>query len=237
MKIKIAVAWFLLFILGLCAHAWAGGLSVSQERLDLGNLKEGVAAKRTVILKNSGPDQIKIANVTTSCSCTTTKLGRTELKPGQSTELTITYNTWKFPGKFEKYVTLFSGAQGKERKVITLVGYVDPVPMGVLTVKPRKLAVGELPLGKTTEKELVMQNTGNAPLSISKVVSKKFKTVYFDAKTTGSQITIKPGGRAALKLGLKPSQAGRYLDYVMIHGEARNITEGGYKVVLLGKVK
>ncbi len=107
--------------------------------------------------------------------------------------------------------------------------------MGVLTVKPRKLAVGRLPLDKVTVRELVIQNTGDADLSISKVVSKKFKTVYFEAQKEGGALMVKAGGRAVVKLQLKPARAGRYLDYVMIHGEARNITEKGYKVVVVGE--
>ncbi len=164
-------------------------------------------------------------------------LGQHEIKPGESTNLTISYNTWKFPGKFEKYVTVFSGAEGKERNVITMTGYVDPVPMGVVTVKPRKLEVGDLPLGKATAKQMVIENTGNAPLSITKVESKKFQTVYFDASQAGGPLQIKPGASAAIKLSLKPNKVGRYLDYVMIHGEARNLTDSGYKVVVLGNAK
>lgn len=163
-------------------------------------------------------------------------LGQHELKPGESTELTISYKTWKFPGKFEKYVTVFSGPDGKERSVITMTGYVDPVPMGVVSVKPRKLDVGELPLGKTTARELIIKNTGDASLDITRVASKKYKTIYFDARKAGGAIQIKPGGSATVTLNLKPNKPGRYLDYVMIHGEARNITESGYKVVVLGNV-
>lgn len=66
MKKTIAAAASLFFLLCLGAHAWAGGVSLSQDRLDFGNMKEGLVAKKVVILQNSGQETLKIANVTTS---------------------------------------------------------------------------------------------------------------------------------------------------------------------------
>lgn len=132
---------------------------------------------------------------------------------------------------------MFSGPEGRDKLVITMVGHVDPVPMGVVKVSPRKLTVGRLPLGRVTVRELVINNTGNAPLTVTRVVSKKFKTVYFDAATNGGPLSIPAGSSATVELTLKPTKPGRYLDYVMIMGEARNVTAKGYKVVVIGKAE
>ncbi len=118
-----------------------------------------------------------------------------------------------------------------------MVGFVEKVPMGVLTVDPRKVPLGRLPLGRATTRELKIKNTGDADLSITKVVSKKFKTVYFDAAEKGGPLVVKAGAEAVVQLVLQPAEAGRYLDFVMIHGEARNITDKGYKVVVVGEAE
>lgn len=52
-------------ILGLAANAWAG-LSLSQDRIDFGEMKEGIKAEKIIVLTNTGTDDLKIANVTTS---------------------------------------------------------------------------------------------------------------------------------------------------------------------------
>lgn len=132
---------------------------------------------------------------------------------------------------------MFTGPDGKTKHIITMVGHVNKVPMGVVEVKPRKLIVGDMPLGRVTTKDLKIVNSGDAAMSLTKVVSKKFKTVYFDAEKAGAPLEVKAGGEAVIKMELKPKKAGRYLDFVMIHGEARNITKKGYKVVVVGQGK
>jgi uncharacterized membrane protein len=163
-------------------------------------------------------------------------LGQHELQPGRTTTLKIVYNTYKFPGKFEKYVTLFTGPEGKKEHKITLTGNVDPIPMGVVDVDPRKLDAGDLTVGQAKIIPLVIKNTGDADMKITKVYSKKHKSVYFSTENNAPMI-VRPGESEKIPLELVPEKPGRYLDYVMIDSDARNVTEKGYKVVVVGTVK
>jgi hypothetical protein len=70
-------------------------------------------------------------------------------------------------------------------------------------------------------------------MEITKVVSKKRKTVFFDAAQSG-RITIKPGDTHTIKASMVNDETGRMLDYIMIHSNARNVTAKGYKVILIG---
>jgi hypothetical protein len=163
-------------------------------------------------------------------------LGQHELQPGESTTLKIVYNTYKFPGKFEKYVVISTNAQEQKEHRITLTGNVDPIPMGVLEVDPRKIDAGSLSVGKTTTVPLVIKNTGDADMQITKVYSKKHATVYFEA-VAGGPMVIRPGQTETISLELTPNKTGRYLDYVMIDSDGRNVTDKGYKVVVVGTVQ
>jgi len=163
-------------------------------------------------------------------------LGQHEIAPGASTTLKIVYRTYKFPGKFKKYVTVVTEAPEKETHKITLAGYVEPIPMAVMEVNPRKIDAGTMKAGQDHTVPLVMANTGDAPMKITKVYSKKFKTVYFEAPGD-NPLVVGPGQKTAVALTLKPSETGRYLDYVMIDAEARNVTDKGYKVVVVGTVQ
>lgn len=163
-------------------------------------------------------------------------LGQHELVPGESTTLVIIYDTYKFPGKFEKYVTVFTGPDGTKEHTITLTGMVDPIPMGVITVEPRRVEAGELALGRTRVVPMVIKNTGDAASVITRIYSRKYKTVYFQAANHDA-ILLNPGEDISICLVLTPHEVGQYLDYVMIDADARNVTEKGYRVVVLGEVQ
>jgi len=158
------------------------------------------------------------------------------LAPGESTELEITYQTYKYPGKFDKTVSVFAGLDGKDRTVIRLVGYVEAIPMGVIGMKPRKTNVGSLALDKENEIPVVIENTGDATLTVSQIVSTKFKQVYFDAEVEG-EIVIAAGSQRTLKLIVNPTQTGRFLDTILIFSDARNDTGKGYRGLLSGEVR
>ncbi len=107
--------------------------------------------------------------------------------------------------------------------------------MGVLMVKPRKISLGNVKIDAMATFKLTMKNTGNADMVITKIVSKKFKSVYFDA-IQSKNITIAPGESRTVEVSIKTEKVGRYLDYIMINSNARNVTEKGYKVVVVASV-
>lgn len=104
--------------------------------------------------------------------------------------------------------------------------------MGVLEAAPRKVVLGDVTLGTATDGEIVIKNTGDADMKITKVVSKKFKHVYFDG-----EVTIAPEGSHSFPIQVSAEKTGRYLDFVMIHSNARNVTKKGYKVIVTAAVK
>ncbi len=104
--------------------------------------------------------------------------------------------------------------------------------MGVLEVKPRKVSAGEIKVGTPATFEIGVKNTGDADMVLTRVVSKKQGTVYFDAGTAGEMI-IRPGETRTISIEIVAKKQGRYLVYVMIHSNARNVTKKGYKVVVV----
>jgi hypothetical protein len=150
--------------------------------------------------------------------------------------LEIAYRTFKYAGEFNKSVTIFTGTDGKDETVIHLIGRVDPIPMGVIRVEPRKTDVGVLAVNKDNKVQMVIENIGDAPLKISKIVSTSSKTVYFDAEKAGEMV-LDAGERRALKLTLKPVVPGRILDTILIFSDARNDIGKGYKALLAGEAR
>lgn len=146
----------------------------------------------------------------------------------------ITYNTYKFPGKFAKFVTVFTNIPGKEQYRIDINGFVKAIPMGVLEVEPRKITLaGNLKTNVAVPFTITMTNSGDADMEITRIVSIKRKTVFFDSAQEGKLI-IKPGKTAELNTSVVSDKKGQLLDYIMIHSNARNVTPNGYKVILIG---
>lgn len=129
-------------------------------------------------------------------------------------------------------MTVLYGNAKPEKLVIALTGNVAPIPMGVLTVDPRKIGLGKIQAGVPLEFGITMENTGDAPMVVTRLVSKKFKTVYFDAARSG-EIVIAPGERRTVDVRITAEKPGRYLDYILVHSNARNVTPKGYKVVVV----
>lgn len=131
---------------------------------------------------------------------------------------------------------MFTGPDGKEETVIRLIGTVDPIPMGVLRMEPRKTIVGDLTANEKNEVQVILENEGDAPLTISRVVSQKSGTEYYTAGDTGG-IEIPAGEKITLKLTVQPSEPGRYLERIVIYSDARNDIGKGYTGLLSGTVK
>lgn len=115
---------------------------------------------------------------------------------------------------------------------ISIRGFVDAIPMGVLKVKNRKINLGTLESGEKAAFEVRVYNAGDGEMKITSIVSKKRKTVYF----TGN-VQIKPKETKVFHLTASPEKTGRFIDHIMIHSDARNVTTKGYKVIAKGSVK
>jgi hypothetical protein len=72
---------------------------------DFGNIKQSIPATHTFTFKNVGTRDITLVNVAASCGCTTPNWKGGAYKPGETGEITATYNA-AGEGGFEKTVTV-----------------------------------------------------------------------------------------------------------------------------------
>ena len=116
------------------------------------------------------------------------------------------------------------------------MGQVEPIPMGVIEMVPRKTEIGSLALNKARSVSIVLKNTGDAQLTVTKISSQKFNTVYFDGEKNGP-VVIPAGQTQTIQILIAPTKAGRFLDSILIFSDARNDIGNGYKGILAGEVK
>lgn len=106
----------LMSICGLFAFAMGGGeadIKFEKTSHNFGSFPES-SPKVTCTFKftNEGDNLLVIHQAIASCGCTVPQYPKTPIKPGESGEITVTYNgAGKFPGHFRKSITIRTNAK------------------------------------------------------------------------------------------------------------------------------
>lgn len=104
MKPKVFLLVFLILGLAIIGYfkaipAPTGGvdnlpkIEVSPQSFDFGEVEYGKVAGYTFKVRNTGSEILEIKRVATSCACTTAKILKEKLNPGEETELLVSYDT------------------------------------------------------------------------------------------------------------------------------------------------
>jgi len=99
-------------------------LVLQQTSYDFGDIKQGEIASHVFVLSNSGGDLLTISNVKASCGCTAAAPEKKELAPGESTNLTVNFNSSGRRGKQNKTIRIFSNDPQNPEMVLTITGVV-----------------------------------------------------------------------------------------------------------------
>ena len=99
------------------------GILVSEEEWDFGKVTQGAKPTHIFIVKNGGEGDLIIEGVKESCPCIEASISTTLIKPGESAELKVTYDTTDYAGKDEKHAHIYSNDPQVPDKKINL--YVE----------------------------------------------------------------------------------------------------------------
>lgn len=73
----------------------------------------------TFKFKNTGDGPLVIHQAIASCGCTVPQYPKEPIKPGESGQITVTYNgAGKFPGHFRKTITLRTNSQNEITRLV-----------------------------------------------------------------------------------------------------------------------
>ena len=96
---------------------------VSEEEWDFGKVTRGEKPTHIFIVKNGGEGDLIIEGVKESCPCIEASISTTRIKPGESAELKVSYDTTDYVGKDEKHLHIYSNDPQVPDKWISL--YVE----------------------------------------------------------------------------------------------------------------
>jgi hypothetical protein len=91
---------------------------------EFGDVKEGQVVETTFKLTNTGMSELQIRKTKANCGCTVGKPGKSTLKPGESTEVQVRFDTSGRRGNQYKTVTIFSNDPTAPTQTLTLKGEV-----------------------------------------------------------------------------------------------------------------
>ncbi|MGB6370336.1 MAG: DUF1573 domain-containing protein [Atribacterota bacterium] len=96
---------------------------VSEEEWDFGKVTRGEKPTHIFIVKNGGEGDLIINRVKESCACIEASISTNRIKPGESAELKVSYDTTDYVGKDEKHLHIYSNDPQVPDKWISL--YVE----------------------------------------------------------------------------------------------------------------
>ena len=97
-------------------------LQIDTLEYDLGTVPANSTKEQTVCLRNTGTETFRLKGITTSCDCTTARYDWQEIQPGETKEITVSYQAEQ-PGDFLRTVTIYGNIPEKDI-TLTFVGRV-----------------------------------------------------------------------------------------------------------------
>lgn len=175
---------------------------------DFGKINEADGRVSTVFeFKNEGMTPLVLSNVRASCGCTTPKWTREPVEPGQTGQITVTYNPNGRPGKFNKTITITSNATEPTIRIY-IKGEVIPKPakpvdqypvkMGALSLKKNSLNFGTMTYGEKKQLEIEYANQTDQPIKVEYLM--RDQDSYLKTVITLEEVQPKQTGKVQVAL-------------------------------------
>ena len=100
-------------------------ISLDKKVYDFGTVNEGDIVETSFVVTNSGKTDLVITNAQGSCGCTVPTWPKAPIKPGETGEVKVKFNTSGKPNRQQKTVTLTTNTESG-REILTLKGSVTP---------------------------------------------------------------------------------------------------------------
>ncbi len=156
-------------------------LESSPESFDFGFTIHNSTIVHKLWLKSTGTDTVKVKDIQTGCSCTTIPLSQKEIAPGDSVEVTISWDTQRTYGPVKRYPRIYYEGVEKPRR-LSLFTNVQSVPDTNLSVviRPFKFELGRLPAKSVDSLEFKIRNNTDKEIEASLVshVPEKCEIVF-----------------------------------------------------------
>jgi hypothetical protein len=201
-------------------NAVPGGLPPSiyfeKKDKDLGTVYTGQTKKIQFKIENTGGEVLQILGVSPSCGCTTAKMPKSSLKPGESDILELQFNTTGIIGKVEKHVSIQSNDPKASNATLTfkanVISEFEIVRYGSMVYFPN------LKVGQMHKDTIELKNITKVPLTVLGV-SEFSKGLVASTRRK----TIAPAAVARIILNVTPENEGVANTQFVMETDSKNM--------------
>lgn len=176
-----------------------------QQEYDFGKVAEGTIVVHDFVVANNGDSELSLIKINSTCGCTVAKPAKEKIKPGESTKITVSFNSASRSGKQKKYINVFTNDKLNEHYRLSIL--VDVVPKEELGkkkgtspqifVEKNQHDFGKVKEGSVVNWELKFKSAGDSTLIISDVQTSCGCTAALLSKDK-----LKPGESGTVKIEL-----------------------------------
>jgi hypothetical protein len=194
-------------LMSMAAMAQEAVLTFGKTTHDFGKINEADGRVTTVFeFKNEGMIPLVLTNVKASCGCTSPNWTKEPVEPGQTGQITVTYNPSGRPGRFQKSITITSNASTEPVRIY-IKGEVIPKPaaanyphkIGELSVQKNWVNMGAVKKGMPKTVEIEYANTTDKAIKVDLRFDYD-KQSYWAPLITAT--TVEPGKTGKLQVTL-----------------------------------
>jgi hypothetical protein len=124
--IKKAIGFVVFSTAFIFAQVIGPKISVLQSDYSFGDIIQGEKVAHNFTITNSGGDMLKITDIKASCGCTAAVPEKSELKPGESTQIKVEFNSQGRRGDQVKYVYIRTNDEKNPEVKLRITGTVVP---------------------------------------------------------------------------------------------------------------
>lgn len=202
-------------------------ISVDKTNIDLGVAYNGSIRKARATIKNVGRDTLHILGVSTSCGCTTVKHPKDFLRPGESDNVEVEFNSTGFRGKVEKHLEIQSNDPKNPRVGITLT--VDVIEELQPVNNASVVWLGTVPVGKTVEQVIGLKNVSGKVITLM-----GFKSSSPDLTATMSNRTVMPADTIRISIKFTPRKIDYISEMLLLETDSNKQSQVPIRITLLG---
>jgi hypothetical protein len=194
---------------------------------DFGELLRGTIAEKKVLIKNTGSEVLRLANIEASCGCTGTAPSQRSIPPGQSAVISISFNSRNFTGKVHKTVTIHSNAANDPRVVVDFSACV----IDEILLTPGHFWFKDAEVGRRSAQVMTIKNNGKEPLKIT-----GWRCQLAGLKLTIPAESLEPGKSAEVTAEFTPEKVNAILSEGMFLTTS-NVRQPEIFIPVYGNVK
>ena len=122
--IKKAIVFMFFSSAFIFAQVLGPKISVLQTEYNFGDVTQGEKVTHNFTITNSGGELLKIEDVRASCGCTAAVTEKNELKPGESTQIKVEFNSQGRKGNQVKFIYVRTNDKDNSEVKLKLFGNV-----------------------------------------------------------------------------------------------------------------